>query len=409
VLAARGAVRHYGQSMLPDRSLSNRRLSRSLSQNLLAALGLAAPLLLLAQALTSCGSDDEPGDKLCNAGDFRQCIGPAQCTGTQACNDTGTGYAECDCNQPGGGGSGGSTQTGGGSAGTSNSAGSGNTPVTNLLPGSIATPCESDADCPTLDDGTALLTCLLATSNDDFGSGGPQAGYCSLPCASTDDCREVDEFSTCGTINTATGAQYCIALCQPGDPQAVGANLLKCGANRAQACLGDDGATVGGCFPICTSDAACGPNRFCDPGGVGLCLDAAPAGGGVGAPCTADTEEVDCASQICLEFLLPDDVTTAGFCSANCTAFAPQGCGFDETSAAGGVREAACIQTRFETGGPGDLGFCVELCNTDADCAQAPAWECGLFENADAEAQLGRLGSCIPAELNTPVGADAGL
>lgn len=388
--------------MLSDRSRHSRsphrsRFSRGLPQNFLAALGLSVPLLLIAQALTSCGSDDPA--KACNPNDSHTCTGVGMCTGQQICNEAGSGYGPCDCSTGGGGGTGGSGMTGGaGSAGTS-SAGSGSSTITDRIPGGVGFPCASDADCPNdAVTGEQLLTCLVSASNEDFGGGGPQGGYCSLPCVGSDDCREVDTLSTCGITNQATQASNCIALCQPGTGQ------LKCGANRAQACFQTDAAgTVGGCFPLCSSDAACGPGRFCDPGGFGLCVDVAPVGGGVGAPCTVATEATDCASAICLEIQRADDSVIAGVCTANCTYGGFQlGCGYD--AALGGVREAACLQARYTGGRPGDLGYCFELCDVDADCTQAD-WECSLFNDPAADAALGRAGQCVPAELNR---ADAG-
>jgi hypothetical protein len=403
-LARRQSVRQYAQSMLSDRSRHSRsplrnRFSRSLPQNILAALGLSVPLLLIAQALTSCGSDDPA--KACNPGDIHGCTGVGMCTGEQVCNDAGSGYGACDCST-GGGGTGGTNMSGGaGNAGTSSagSAGSGGDAITDRIPGGVGFPCASDTDCPTdAVTGERLLTCLVAGANEDFGGGGPQGGYCSLPCVASDDCREIDTLSTCGITNQATGASNCIALCQPG------AGQLKCGANRAQACFqADDAGMVGGCFPLCSSDAACGPGRFCDPGGFGLCVDAAPAGGGVGAPCTQATEAADCASSICLEIRRDDGSVLAGFCTANCTYGGFQlGCGYD--AALGGVREAACLQARYPAGRPGDLGYCFELCDADTDCTQ-DNWECSLFNDPAATTALGRTGQCIPAELNGDAGA----
>jgi hypothetical protein len=208
-------------------------------------------------------------------------------------------------------------------------------------------------------------------------------------------------LSACGDPDDdpATQNNICIALCQPGNPN------LNCVIGRPQLCAPiNEAGTLGGCFPSCTSNAACGEGRVCDIG-TGLCADAVGEGGGLGAPCTQATEEADCAGNICLEFGL-DDGTTVGFCSATCTFLALAGCGFeaDEPSA---TRGAACLQPALDPPSPGDLGFCLPLCDVDADCAQE-GWVCDpeFFPAALAE-ELGRAGSCIPPELATS-GADAG-
>src|SRR5688572_11478945 len=221
-LASCRTVRQYGQSMLPDRSTLTSSSDRPRAggralRNLVATLSLCGPFLIFAQALTSCGDDDS---KLCNAGDLRPCPCAGDEMSTQQCNAQGSGYGECNCGNSGG--TGGTNMSGGGSSGTSNagSAGSAGATVTDRIPLGVGAPCRADIDCP-VEEGTqeALLTCLLSTSNADFEGGGPQGGYCTLPCDSSADCREVDTASSCGEINRETGASYCIALCQPGNSQ----------------------------------------------------------------------------------------------------------------------------------------------------------------------------------------------
>src|SRR6185503_3421452 len=101
-LAGNQTLRQYEQSMLPHRPESGRsasffsarrkesRSTRARSARpLLTALGLAAPLLLLAQLLISCGSDDD--GSVCNAGDLHMCVCTGDRSGTQACKDDGSG------------------------------------------------------------------------------------------------------------------------------------------------------------------------------------------------------------------------------------------------------------------------------------------------------------------------------
>lgn len=371
--------------------------SVSRSRGRLKLLGLAAPLLLLAQLLTSCGSDGE--SKACNAGDLHTCTcGSSDTPGTQTCKDDGSGYNECNCSATAGtGGSGGGAGTGGSGGGASTgTAGSASMTPDALFPGTVGAPCTNDSNC-----AGAPEVCLKATENDKFATsdnpagGGPQGGYCSLPCQTDADCQAIDDISAC---NTALGV--CFALCLPGQSN------VKCGADRAQVCypIRQDN-TLGACIPRCTSDAACGPGRFCDPSLLGLCQDAQPAGAKTGEACTADT---DCASGLCLDYSDPSGsgATVGSFCSANCTFGLADGCGFDAVS--GGVRQAGCFQAQIRTGAPGDIGFCFPVCDTNEDCAQAGnGWVCDLFNDVNAEQQVGRKGECLPAALAS-AGVDAG-
>ena len=380
------------------------KVSRSRGQLRLlgSALGLAAPLLLLAQLLTSCGSDD--GDKACVPNATSACTCGAAVQGTQTCREDGSGFDLCSCETgAGSGGSGGGSSSAGGSGGGAQSVGdagsAGMTPSA-PFPSSIGSPCNTDDNC------AGPEVCLKATDNDKFATtddpagGGPQGGYCSLPCTADAECQALDDISAC---NTALG--ICFALCLPGQ-----ANLsLKCGQDRAQVCypIRSDNS-VGACIPRCTSDAACGAGRFCDPSLLGLCQDAQPQGGKVGDPCTPETEATDCQGQLCLQYSDPNNpsVVVGSFCSANCTFGLANGCGFDDVT--GGVRQAGCFAPQIRTGGPGDIGYCFPVCDTNEDCSQAGAgWVCNLFNDVNAEQQVGRKGECLPAALAS-AGVDAG-
>jgi hypothetical protein len=375
------------QQSVHQQSESQSRRARS-ARPLLTALGLAAPLLLLAQLLTSCGSDGD--DKVCNAGDSHVCVCSGERMGSQVCNDDGGGYGDCDCDSTGatggsggGGGSGGSG--GGSSAGTAGTTGMADP----LYPQAVGLPCSSDADCP-----GAPMVCVTAGSTAEFQLGGPQGGYCSVPCSTNTECIAVDDLSACNNQ-----LRHCLALCVPG------MSNVKCGEERAQACVPIGQAGLGACIPRCTSDAACGGGRFCDPGDTGLCVDEAPPGAGIGAFCDADE---DCASLLCLQFASPSDPTVpaGGFCSSNCTFGLDNGCGFDNVS--GGQRDAYCFEPRLDGGDLGDLGLCFPLCDVNEDCVQAnDGWVCSQFNDPNATNLLGRSGQCLPAVLLDDA-ADAG-
>jgi len=366
-------------------------------------------LALFAQGLASCGSDDGDGDA-CEANVLRACAGPAMCAGTQTCASDGSGYSECSCDSGGGGSAGSGAGSGGGSnGGAAGAGGAGGTidPIFDAVERAVGAPCTSDAACPQGPDGESLLTCILPTSSTEFGTGSPQGGYCTARCRETEDCQALDGLSACGLLDDA-GDGYCIGLCEPG-PDPAGRDAVKCNADRAQACIQLNANGVGACFPVCQSDAACGAGQFCDFGatGLGLCVTTQPVGGEIGAPCTRETAETDCRSGTCVTLINPDTgVEIGAFCSANCTFGLLEGCGFAAVEAAG-AREAVCIQPQLANGEGGDLGFCFEMCDDNADCTQADAgWVCSALP-AGLQDIVGRTGECVPAEIAS--GGDGGI
>jgi hypothetical protein len=249
------------------------------------------------------------------------------------------------------------------------------------------------------------LICITSTSTTEFGTGAPQDGYCTAVCedaADSADCQAIDGLAICGLLDDTTGLGYCIGVCQPGDDQ----TLIKCNADRAQACIqSPQDPTFGACFPVCQSDAACGEGQFCDLGaqGLGLCVTTAPEGGEIGAACTDTAMGTDCKSGSCVTLSDPDTGEDAGsFCSANCTYGLVQGCGFDAVVPEG-TREAGCVLPQANNGGGGDLGFCFELCDENADCTQ-PDWVCTPGVPPD----FGRAGVCVPPAFGDGI-ADAGV
>jgi hypothetical protein len=84
------------------------------------------------------------------------------------------------------------------------------------------------------------------------------------------------------------------------------------------------------------------------------------------------------------------------------------GCGYGPSVA---KRDAGCFAPRvrgfLSSEGTGDVGFCVELCDEAADCAQATShnWTCIL--SAGTRERFGRGGICNP-EPAGDAGTDAG-
>jgi len=324
--------------------------------------------------------------------------------GEQSCRDDGSGFNMCNCDGANGGDGGNAGSAGGGNM--AGSAGSGEEPPPAFEVGLIGAPCASDADCS---DAVPNFNCVESTSDVEFGVGGPEGGYCTVPCRASADCNALDGASACGFIDPGTGEGICIALCIAGQSNA------KCGAGdfRAQACfMNPQQAPLGACIPMCTSDEGCGNGRFCslEPETAGLCVDTAPEGGGVGAACTPETAEADCASDICLTFTdQTTGIVAGGFCSANCTFGAEFGCGYAPGTPETTPRENFCLQEQesMPRGAPGDLGFCFELCDADADCIQGD-WVCDEFADPRLQMLLGRLGQCVPAILTNDGVGDAG-
>jgi hypothetical protein len=221
----------------------------------------------------------------------------------------------------------------------------------------VGAACRRDADCG------AELDCLT-TDGDTLTAGGPAGGYCSRGCGGDADCQAIDLGSRC--IGFA-GARICVRSCAsratpPGVSKCLGRQDVMC---VSVAALGQEEAApqpqAGLCLPACQSDAQCGAGRFCDLGN-GLCTTTRPEGDPVGSICDgADT----CASGLCLTL----SNRFEGFCSGFCR-FGSAGCGFDGSQAS---QDAACVIAQVPGEGDGDRGFCLELCDTAADCREPGA------------------------------------
>lgn len=368
-------------------------------------LGLGLALLLGSQMLTSCGSDD---DSSCVPNAQQPCFA-TNCPsneGVQVCNADGSAFSACSCDgtgNAGNGGAAGSSSSGGGSSGA---AGAGGAPVVSDERGIVGAPCETAGNC------AAGLDCVPSTAVGPFQQGGPAGGYCTTTCTDTSDCQAIDALSGCAldggteTEDTSDDASYCIALCQTGSPDP---NEFKCqavaNATRADlACfpasnMAAAGRALGLCYPICQTDASCGDGRFCDLS-TGICIDEQPPAANIGAACEVDE---DCPTGLCVT------IGGSSFCSAFCTFGSIGGCGFD-AELPEGERGAACLDAGFAGGGLGDVGFCSQLCDTAADCAQAD-YDCTdlteLFADPQIQTVFGRTGFCNPPGL-AGGGDDAG-
>jgi len=138
--------------------------------------------------------------------------------------------------------------------------------------------------------------------------------------------------------------------------------------------------TLFSCVPLCVTDADCG-TRKCEAAS-GLCVDAPMPGKAIGAGCTVTRgmSNTECAGGLCLPIqAIPDGGTTApGICTALCRLGTQEACNFRITAIDAGPPVGACIFPWSDTGyNTGDLGLCLQLCDTTADCGyKGPNWGC---------------------------------
>ena len=346
-------------------------LARRAAASFLALIGLS----LFGTWIASC--NDDSNGRVCIGGETRLCSGLGRCQGSQACLDDGSGYGDCDCSGPL---RQGSTDV------------TGDQPITPL----VGRHCKADAECG------AGLRCFTESSNSLFG-GGPAGGYCTTECVGTDTCTAIDVQSDCiGVPGTQT---VCLRTCRSQDPTSLAEN--KCLTRTDVVCKSEVALNMamfsgarqrGWCFPQCGSDEDC-PGRVCDLN-RGLCVNTPPAGLPLGDHCENTSE---CAGGLCIA-VSPGEQ----FCSAPCIVDQPVGCG-DGPSVT--TRNGGCLGALYSgilsSEGAGDVGFCAELCDVDADCVQATShgWVC--IKSETNRARFGREGVCFPPEPSDG-GTDAG-
>jgi hypothetical protein len=359
----------------PGAGTSRLPLARRAPAPLLALLGLC----LFGAWIASC--NDDSNGRVCVPGTTRLCAGVGRCPGSQACLADGSGYGECDCTGP-------LRQP---------SMEVTDTAITPL----VGRRCQVDPDC-----GEGLR-CFSETSNSLFG-GGPAGGYCTIECTGNNACAAIDPEAEC--IGQPGTQSVCLRTCRSQDPTSIAEN--KCLTRADVVCLSEvalrqatfSGARQAGwCFPQCGSDEDC-PGRVCDLG-RGVCVNTAPAGLPLGEHCE---NNVQCASSLCVSISAQGVTPIEAFCSAPCVVGQPVGCGYGPSVAS---RDAACFGPRFggflSSEGSGDSGFCVELCDVPADCAQATTHDWTCIVSAGARERFGRAGICNP-KPPSDAGTDAG-
>jgi hypothetical protein len=166
----------------------------------------------------------------------------------------------------------------------------------------------------------------------------------------------------------------------------------KCHGRQEFACVyaGSNGWV---CMPSCNVDADCGSTSFCNFKS-GLCQPTPPTGAKTGAVCSTWDE----CTGLCQWWGGGSSV-----CTDRCTIGAVPSCGWQGP---GHVAPALCLASdgwgNLFTGMPqtaGDYGYCIQTCDTDADC-QHPAFPaCAPISQApratpDLPAQSGKEGIC---------------
>jgi len=252
--------------------------------------------------------------------------------------------------------------------------------------------CQSDADC----EG---FHCIR--SSDDLGatgSGGPPNGYCSLDCSqlagSRDPCTPFDALCV-NFAGPIKAPHWCIKKCQYG-------KNVKCHGRTDVACVirttPDD---PGACIPMCGSDADC-TGRKCSEI-TSLCLDISPLRAPLYSACVAGGRGNQCAGE-CLPFdNLAFGQTAPGYCSRQCSIDAPHACGSGAGAPISSGTVGWCLGA-LPSAGAGDLGRCLQFCDTVTDCLDKdPGTTC----NPAFLDSLGH-GFCLPPRVVDAGAADGG-
>lgn len=232
--------------------------------------------------------------------------------------------------------------------------------------------CQGNGDC------AAGLICIRPNDNvSTISPAGVGNGVCTAECLANPalcdplggSCLAVDANQQ-GTVTRA----ICFENCTLG-PHA------KCHNREDIVCEPVDQAeTQFQCVPLCVTNADCA-GRKCDPAS-GLCVDALPpAGKSVGSGCTvvSGQRNTECDDGVCLPLAtVPDGGSGPGVCSGFCRLGTSAACGFRAGPLVPGSPTAACVLPWGATGyDVGDLGLCLQLCDSVGDCSyQANDWTC---------------------------------
>lgn len=244
-------------------------------------------------------------------------------------------------------------------------------------PQPIYSPCRNNSEC------MEGLTCDTETAT------GISGGICNRTCATDSDCL-LDAFAGrtavdgyCNT-NPTTRARYCSRVCENGlDCERDGFTCQTLNAGRFN--------QVKVCIPVCTGTSCVDGNvceresNLCRPTGY----DMGP-GRHIGDTCTAPNTSASmpsnqCYSGFCNPEAVPDSMmrpVPTGFNGGQCIGRCILPTGFNPSTI---WPEAALPQSNCPTGSVclfngtlarGDLGVCLDECNTNADCRTNQGYYC---------------------------------
>jgi hypothetical protein len=207
------------------------------------------------------------------------------------------------------------------------------------------------------------LTCLKPSDKLIFGSGGPAGGYCTMPCTAqtVTACTGIGGACVNLALNTTDPpAAYCMLPCNFGTME------TKCQSRSDVACTIINQMTMQAvCLPTCSQNDQCPAGRQCDPD-LAVCVDTPTGGDPLGVHCAADPDAAATCAGTCIA-LGSGTTVTASFCSRRCVNGVLQGCDWvDQGVSLAGARHGVCGLS--QSSASGDLGFCIELCDTLADC-----------------------------------------
>jgi hypothetical protein len=101
---------------------------------------------------------------------------------------------------------------------------------------------------------------------------------------------------------------------------------------------------------------------------------------GEGCTATRDQSSSECAGGLCLPIdeIRDGGTSTPGICTARCRLGTQEACGYRVTPIDAGPPMGACVLPWGDTGyNTGDLGLCLQLCDTTNDCSyKASNWVC---------------------------------
>lgn len=265
----------------------------------------------------------------------------------------------------------------------------------------LGSSCRSNIDC-----GGEGLRCQTAMQSFSLSLGAPPNGLCTRDCEDDDDCRAYDARARCGTLAEAAlsgdlpatmAPRICLLGCMlggaTGDAKCRARPELACrpfaGIGDAAGCDSDDACAEGSfcfrdfcraaaCGPRCNSDQDCSAGRHCNPQN-GLCDEHPARVPAIGADC-ADTGK--CGDGTCLTVEAPNGDVLKRMCSVTCTLGSLCGGG-----------SGACASPPLDGLVSGDVGYCQQWCNCDADCLH-PADHCLPWQDAELAQHFGMRGAC---------------